>query len=418
MVKPSVIISKLLLVILFCLSHVVAHAEDAVFSEAELDQMMAPIALYPDSLLAQILMASTYPADVADAVKWSKDNPKQEGDAAVKAVQSKSWDPSVMALVAFPQVLAMAGDKPDWVQGVGDAFLADSDQVMDTVQKLRKKAKDAGNLETTKQQKVVVEQPSSTETIIIIEPVNPQIVYVPAYNPVVIYGVWWWPHYTPYYYRPVGYGFGSAVVAGIGFGIGVGITNSLWGNCNWGHGDIDIDINRHNNININSNKIDASRKNTSWNHNSNNRRGVPYKDKGSRQKFNTKRDGADQRESFRGRDTQRDKARTTLNQRAVDPAKGRTELQGRSGDQVRKSLDNANRTGGLGSNTRDTGGARNKAADRGLSTRSTASRDSALRGSGNARQSRQNISRGNTSRGSMRSFGGGHSGGLGGGHRR
>ena len=137
---------KLLFVTVLCMSLGTAQAQDAAFSEAELDQMMAPIALYPDSLLAQILMATTYPADVTEAVKWSKDNPDQDGDAAVEAVQDKSWDPSVMSLVAFPQVLTMMGEQPDWVQNVGDAFLADSETVMDTVQKLRTKAKDEGNI--------------------------------------------------------------------------------------------------------------------------------------------------------------------------------------------------------------------------------------------------------------------------------
>lgn len=120
--------------------------------------MLAPIALYPDALLSQILMASTYPADVDEAIKWSKDNPKQEGDAAVKAVQDKSWDPSVMSLVAFPQVLSMMGEQQDWVRNLGDVFLASSEAVMDSVQKLRNKAKQEGNLETTEQQKIVVEK--------------------------------------------------------------------------------------------------------------------------------------------------------------------------------------------------------------------------------------------------------------------
>ena len=217
---------KLLFLVVLCLSSGMALAqdegEDPAFSEAELDQMMAPIALYPDALLAQILMAATYPADVAEAVQWSAANSGQDGDAAVEAVQDESWDASVMSLVGFPQVLTMMGEKPDWVQSVGDAFLAEPETVMDTVQKLRSKAKDEGNLETTEQQKVVVEEPSATETIIIIEPADPQIIYVPSYNPTIIYGRWWWPYYTPWYYRPIGYGFGGAVVRGIGFGIGIG----------------------------------------------------------------------------------------------------------------------------------------------------------------------------------------------------
>ena len=155
--KLLAISGEIVFAVMLCLSLGTAQAEEATFSEAELDQMMAPIALYPDALMAQILMASTYPADVAEAVKWSKDNPDKDGDAAVDAVQDKSWDPSVMSLVAFPQVLVMMGEQPDWVQNVGDAFLADSEAVMDTVQKLRSKAKDEGNLETTEQQKVIVE---------------------------------------------------------------------------------------------------------------------------------------------------------------------------------------------------------------------------------------------------------------------
>ena len=127
MKKLLAISGQLLFVVVLCMSLGTAQAQDAAFSEAELDQMMAPIALYPDSLLAQILMASTYPADIAEAVKWSTDNPDQDCDAAVEAVQDKSWDPSVMSLVAFPQVLTMMGEQPDWVQNVGDAFLADSE---------------------------------------------------------------------------------------------------------------------------------------------------------------------------------------------------------------------------------------------------------------------------------------------------
>src|SRR6187402_2847786 len=131
-----------------------AAAPTATFSEAELDQMLAPIALYPDSLLAQVLMASTYPADVKEAAAWSKAHPDTKGDAAIEQVKDKEWEASVASLVAFPQVLAMMDGKPDQVQKIGDAFLADPGRVMDRVQFLRKKAQDAGNLKTTEQQKV------------------------------------------------------------------------------------------------------------------------------------------------------------------------------------------------------------------------------------------------------------------------
>ena len=466
MKKLLAFLGELVFATLLCLSGGVVQAEDAVFTEAELDQMMAPIALYPDSLLAQILMAATYPADVAEAVKWSKDNPGKEGDPAVEAVQDKSWDPSVMSLVAFPQVLTMMGEQPDWVQNVGDAFLADSEGVMDTVQKLRSKAKEEGNLETTEQQKVIVEQPSSSETVVIIEPADPQVVYVPSYNPTIIYGPWWWPHYTPWYYQPIGYGFGSAVVRGIGFGIGVGITNSLWGGCSWGRGrgDIDINVNKYNNINVNRNKLDINKKTTNWNHNSNNRRGVPYRDEKSRKQFESKRGGADQRKDYRGRDADRDKARASLDKRGIDPAEGRKELKGAGGDKARESVSKANRDvaqGKLASRdagktrdaaknvdrdkakstlqSKDAGQARDAAKNvdrnkaqstlqsrdsgksRDLSSKKAPSRDNALKGAGNAKQSRQNINRGASSNRSMQSRGGGGgraAGGGGGGFRR
>jgi len=136
-------LSAVLLTALLTLACGTVSAEDSekTFSQEELDQMMAPIALYPDSLLSQILMATTYPADIAEAVTWSKDNPDQKGDAAAEAVQDKSWDPSVMSLAAFPQVLTMMGEQPDWVRNVGDAFLAAPESVMDTVQRCAKERK-------------------------------------------------------------------------------------------------------------------------------------------------------------------------------------------------------------------------------------------------------------------------------------
>ena len=427
--KLLAISGDIVFAVLLCLLLGTAQAEDATFSEAELDQMLAPIALYPDSLLAQILMASTYPADVAEAVQWAKDNPDQDGDAAVDAVQDKTWDPSVMSLVAFPQVLSMMGEQPDWVQNVGDAFLADSEVVMDTVQNLRKKAKDEGNLETTEQQTVTVEEPSSTETIIIIEPANPQIIYVPSYNPTVIYGTWWWPHYTPWYYRPYGYGFGSAVVRGIGFGIGIGITNALWGGCRWGRGrgSVNINVNRYNNINVNRNRINSGKGNNNWKHNSNNRRGVPYKDNKSRQQFDNKRGGANNREDFRGRDAQRDQARNTLDRHGANPAEGRKELKGAGGDRTRESVSKASRDAGRtrdagktrdagrtrdAGKTRDTGKTRNasKTRDAGKSRNYSGSqshsRNNAFKGSGNANKSRQSTSRGHSSNRSMSRGGG------------
>src|SRR5262252_4115252 len=133
-------------------------AQQKLFKNEELDQMMAPVALYPDSLLSQILMASTYPSDVAEAVKWSAAHKDSKGDAAVNAVENEEWDPSVKSLVAFPQVLDQLAKQPDWVQKTGDAFLAQPQDVMDSIQRLRQQAQKAGNLKSNEQQKVIVQE--------------------------------------------------------------------------------------------------------------------------------------------------------------------------------------------------------------------------------------------------------------------
>jgi len=167
---------------------------DKTFKQEELDQLLAPIALYPDSLVAQILMASTYPLEVVEAARWAKANQDLKGDSLTSALEKEDWDPSVKSLVNFPQVLGMMNEKLDWTQKLGDAFLAQQKDVMDTVQKLRQKAQAQGNLKSSEEQKVVVEKETKT---IIIESANPQVVYVPTYNPTVVYGVWPYPAYPP-----------------------------------------------------------------------------------------------------------------------------------------------------------------------------------------------------------------------------
>jgi len=379
-------------------------ATPAATSEAELDQLMAPIALYPDSLLAQILMATTYPSDITEAIKWSKDNPKQEGDAAVTMVQEKKWDPSVMSLVAFPQVLDMMSKQPDWVKKTGDAFLANSEKVMDSVQKLRKKAQDEGNLKSSDEQKVVVEE-KAAETIIIIEPTNPKVVYVPVYNSTVVYGTWWWPHYTPWYYYPPTYVY-RPMMPVVGFAVGVGITYALWGNCRWGYGrgNVNINVNRYNNINVNRNKLNINNKNNNWNHDRNNRGNNLSRD-------NNKRAGAEQRKDFRGRDTQRDNARNTLNKRAVNPAEGRKQLKGAEGNKVRSSVGQTNKNFANKRKSNFSSGS-NSSAFKG-SRNSSSSRNNAFRGSRSSSSSRRSTNRGNYSNRSSHSShrSGGFSGG-------
>lgn len=301
-------------------------AKAPVFTQEQLDQMLAPVALYPDALLAQVLMAATYPGQVSEAVTWSKANPKASGDDAVKQVAKQPWDPSVQALVAFPQVLATLGQDPVWVQRLGDAFLAQPDDVMGSVQRLRHQAQAAGNLQSNQYQNVTVQAAPATQasssapSTIIIEPADPQVVYVPSYNPTTTYGTWAYPASPPVYYPPPPmYYAGSALVAGLAFGTGVAVVASLWGDCDWGNNDVDIDVNRYNNINANNRITNNQNK---WQHNPANRDGVPYRDAHSRQQYGRQLDGAAQRTAFRGDDAQRaqarDKARASMDRAGIE----------------------------------------------------------------------------------------------------
>jgi hypothetical protein len=247
-------------------------APAASFSQQELDQLLAPIALYPDELLAHVLMASTYPLEIILADRWAKANPGLKGKALEDALQKQSWDPAVKALTVFPQVLAMMSEQIGWTHKLGDAFLAQPKNVMDTAQALRAKAVETGALKDTEQQKVVREVQNTT-TIIKIEPTNPEVVYVPTYNPSVVYGAWPYPAYPPYYWYPPGYyyPYGGAL---LGFTAGVIIGGALWGNCNWGGGGVHIDHHSYNNFNRTSIKGDNN-----WRHQVDHRGSLPYRDK-------------------------------------------------------------------------------------------------------------------------------------------
>ena len=253
-------------------------------SQEKLDSLLAPIALYPDQLLTQSLMASTYPLDVVEAARFVKDNKELKGEALDKAVAEKSWDPSVQSLTAYPQVLEMMNDKLEWTQELGNAFLSDEKRVLQTVQGLRQKAEAAGNLKSNEQQKVVTEQ-----TTIIIEPAKPDVVYVPTYNPTVVYGTWWAPMYPPYYWPPPAYYYpGGALVAGaIGFGLGIAIANNHWGwaTPHWGGGDIDINVNKNNTFINNNKEFKNKASNGKWDHNPSQRKGVAYGDTKTRDQY-------------------------------------------------------------------------------------------------------------------------------------
>lgn len=266
------------------------------FKAEELDALLAPIALYPDSLLAQILMAATYPLEIVQAARWSKANPKLDGDAAVKKAEGENWDVSVKSLVAFPNVLEMMNEKLDWTQKLGDAFLAQQKDVAAAIQRLRRQAKDAGHLQSNQQQVVRTEAQT-----IVIEPAQPQVVYVPAYNPTVVYGTWPYPSYPPYYYPGVAAWYpGTALVSGLAWGVGFAAAGAMFGGWNWGRGDVDINVNRATNIdrNYTRNNINAGNK---WQHNPQHRGNVGYRDQGSRERYSGGRDAAN-RGDYRGRD--------------------------------------------------------------------------------------------------------------------
>jgi Protein of unknown function (DUF3300) len=207
-------------------------------TQQELAQLVAPIALYPDALLAQVLTASTYPLEVAMAARWSEKNPNLKGAALEDAMQREPWDPSVKGLTSVPQVLAMMNEKLDWTQQLGETFLAQPDDVQNAIQALRAKADAAGNLKSSKEQRVrrVAATPSpgyvGPPEYIVIEPVEPDYIYVPVYDPVVVYGAGYWPPaYVPFFWYPRWWTVGPA----FGFGAALFVGPALWYHYNWGH---------------------------------------------------------------------------------------------------------------------------------------------------------------------------------------
>ena len=266
----------------------------------ELDQLLAPIALYPDTLLAEILMASTYPLEVVQADRWATENKNLKGDQLKAAVEKQSWDDSVKSLVATPSVLSMMSQKLDWTQKLGDAVLAQQPDVMDAVQRLRAKAQANNKLTSTKEQKVTVTQQQGRD-VIVIEPTVPDTIYVPYYDPGVVYGAWPYASYPPYYFPPpYGYVPGAILATGIAFGAGYALGRWASGGRYWGGG-----VNWGGN-NINVNRINTGNINVgnSWQHNPEHRQGVRYNNTNVQQKFggnNNIRAGGQDRMDFRGR---------------------------------------------------------------------------------------------------------------------
>ncbi|HEY1336861.1 MAG TPA: DUF3300 domain-containing protein [Bryobacteraceae bacterium] len=404
-------------------------------SAEQLDSLVAPIALYPDPLLAQVLAASTYPLEIVQCARWAKDNAKLKGEELTKAAAKQSWDPSVQALVAFPDALKFLDTNIQWTQDLGNAVLDQQNDVMDAVQRMRKKAKDGGKLQTSKEQKVEVKTVEQ-KTVIEIQPSDPQVIYVPSYSPTVVYGA---PP-PAYAYPPVAYPSTGAVVAtaAVSFGVGV-MMGAMWGGCcgyhgygwgcSWG-GSANININNnfntrygYNNINNiqGGNRTNIGSGNNSWQHNPQHRRSVPYSNRNTAQRFggadrgrdnnNRGRDNAD-----RGRDNNNNRGRDNADRGRDNNDRGRDNSANRDrGQSGRNGAGNQDRVGNRSVGGDDRGRQSNSAFGGSQSKERTQAASN--RGFSSERQSRSGGG-GGFSGGQSRSSGGGGGGRSRGGGRR
>jgi Protein of unknown function (DUF3300)/Chaperone of endosialidase len=317
---------------------------------AQLDQLLAPIALYPDPLLTQTLIASTYPLEVVQADRWAKSNKNLKGDALTAALAKQSWDDSVKSLVQVPTVLTMMGEQLDWTQKLGDAMLAQQADVMDSVQRLRARAQANGKLQSTKEQTVTVKTEDQKQYVVI-EPASPTEIYVPYYEPAVVYGDWPYPDYAPYYFPPpYGYLPGAALATGIAFAAGIAVRHAFWGDCDWGRRNINV-LNK--NVDINRfNRNDRSNF-SNWQHNADHRHGVKYNNADVRQKY-AKTDiqaGKGARQEFRGKEGQQ-----VLDPNRDRPGAGDRDRPG-AGDRDRPGAGERDRPGAGADRDRPGGGA-------------------------------------------------------------
>ena len=391
----------------------------------QLDSLVAPIALYPDPLLAQTLAASTYPLEIIQLQQWLEKNKNLKDKALADAVEKQSWDASIQALAALPDVVKRLADDIQWTTDLGNAFLAQQSDVMEAVQRMRKKAQDKGTLNSTEQQKVetkVIEN----ESVIVIEQANPQVVYVPSYDPVVVYGAPLYP-YPPIYYPPPGYyAAGMAISFGVGVMMGA-FWSGGWGwGCGWGGNN--VYINRNNNFNRNTNINGGNRNNIGngnrgnigagnrpsnqpvrggggagdrWQHKPEHRGGAPYRDRATADRFG----GTARGDSLAHRQAS---ARQQVGRQGGNLASTRGGGAGVS-----------DRATGNGFGSRSGGGGADRIGSRDLSRSGGGNRDAFGGGSRgySGSNARAGSSRGSSSMGS-RGGGGGFSRGGGGGRRR
>jgi len=339
----------------------------------QLEALVAPIALYPDSLLVNVLAAATYPLEVVQADRWATENKNLKGDELKAAVGKQAWDDSVKALVSTSSVLSMMSQKLDWTQKLGDALLAQQPDVMDAIQRLRTRAYDNKKLTTTKQQKVMVQQTDGRQTIVI-EPAVADTLYVPYYDPATVYGAWPYAAYPPYYFGYPSYIGAGVIAAGLAFGAGyaLGRWGNYWGGgANWGSNN--FFINRSNTINNIGNN---------WQHNPAHRQGVRYNNPGVQQRFgnNGLQAGAKDRMDFRGRGGEQ-----VLRPNAGDRAGNRPGAGYRAGLGDRGSAGNRPGGGDRAANRAAASDRRAGGGDRGGGNRPAAANRPANRGGGGSR---------------------------------
>ncbi|MHB8110610.1 MAG: DUF3300 domain-containing protein [Syntrophorhabdaceae bacterium] len=298
-----------LIVLMFLLAPVFAKAEQYVYNQEQLDALLAPIALYPDPLLSQILMASTYPTEVADADRFVRENPNLTGDSLDRALRYRPWDASVKSLCRYPDILATMAGHMDQTVALGDAFLGQRDQVMDTIQRLRQRAYDAGHLRSTAEQRVIVE-----DRYIVVESVSPRIVYVPVYDPCWVYDPWWWPSCSRVWFWYPGIGISGAFFFGRPVHIG---RHGPWSGFHWRRHSIYVDPRRT----VEFHKLPPTRAYSGqhvWVHDPSHRRGVAYR--GPSAIRGVPRPGPDSRAGYRGFPTDRPGIRAPSGPPAAAPS--------------------------------------------------------------------------------------------------
>ncbi|MBK9387987.1 MAG: DUF3300 domain-containing protein [Planctomycetes bacterium] len=381
------------------------------WTSERLEQLVAPIALYSDGVLAQVLMASTYPLEIVQASRWVAKNPKLGGAELEKALKSQDWDPSVKSLCGLRDVLQQMNDNLDWTQDLGDAFLAEKQKLMEAVQVMRRKALEAGQLKSTDEQKVS-EQDDQT---IVVEQTSTEVVYVPTYYPSVVYGSWTYPYwyYPPLYVPPPPgrpwYGFAAGVVWGA----------AIWGGCHWnsGHCDVDIDVDHHNEWTAKvdreaaANRIEGRQgQRGEWAHSAEHRKGAAYSDARVAQRYGGSAGQArvtrEQARGQAGQATQRPAGTSATRDVAPDRSAAR------SGSRASTGAAPAASTRTTGSRTGSFSGSGASNLDRASSTRGATSRTSSASSTGTTRSTSASRSSGAIrSSGGMRSGGGGRGGG-------